>query len=88
MLCSLTLLESQCLITKRGCGYSPDTNAIHIIMNVYFLCVCGDGFHVYFFFYQGSTGKKLRNQFNFSERASQTYNNPSRVRLIRNNSIE
>lgn len=29
---------------------------------------------------EGSTGKKLRNQFNFSERASQTYNNPSRDR--------
>ena len=29
----------------------------------------------------GGKRKKLTNQFNFSERASQTYNNPSRVRL-------
>lgn len=29
----------------------------------------------------GGKAKKLTNQFNFSERASQTYNNPSRVRL-------
>ncbi len=27
----------------------------------------------------GGKAKKLTNQFNFSERASQTYNNPSRV---------
>ena len=29
-----------------------------------------------------SGGKKITNQFNFSERASQTYNNPYRVRSV------
>ena len=29
----------------------------------------------------GGKGKKLTNQFNFSERASQTYNNPCRVNI-------
>lgn len=30
----------------------------------------------------GGKTKKLTNQFNFSERASQTYNNPCRVRAL------
>lgn len=33
----------------------------------------------------GGKAKKLTNQFNFSERASQTYNNPCRVCRLRKN---
>ena len=31
--------------------------------------------------------KKLTNQFNYSERASQTYNNPYRVRMVQRQQI-